>query len=582
LRARALTFLVVLAVTASVGVRERRVEKALAGVTSADVIDMGIDLHVVRQSPDGKKVRTPTPANTVRVVRLGGMVQIGGAPDGWNADEQGDPPRAFYVGPSEKPVRWMCSEAQERLIMHGPDDPMWALIQGSEGAGKSVALVMWTAVRVLEHVGRSVTGAITVPTVPRFRAVRKEIAKVWPARWYRWKERDHAYAFHAGPSVQIVSAVQRSEAGGSPLQGDSLEWCASDELQDHFTLEADIMSRGRGSDRYLRLCTSTSKDYSEWRDFRATVQGSPMWTFARMIGMESPFVDAEFWQNIRRSGTVTEREWRRRYLAEDVGPEKQVYFSWLRSFPSNGAAANLRPIPAGARDVTADVMKPWGPNITALVGHDPGQRQHVSVILKAYRFEGQRDEWPRWFAVDEITTPESTIHAHATLVLERLRTKWRCEPPPDRQGRIDPTAARALVRIDPATVSGDEHPGDNVYAMWRSLGMMARAAAYKPGGSTPITIKRTERIDMVNTLLAATAPAGEIRRLFVALGPDGKIAAPMLVKAFETMETNAAGKAERDRKDADDLSHWPAALGYALWSVEARRLGLTLDQAVAS
>ena len=147
-------------------------------------------------------------------------------------------------------------------------------------------------------------------------------------------------------------------------------------------------------------------------------------------------------------------------------------------------------------------------------------------------------------------------------------------------GRIAADAPRALVRIDPSTVSGDDHPGDNVYAMWRSLGMTVRAAAYKPGGSTPITIKRNERIDMINTLLAAVAPAGEVRRLFVAVGVDGKPAAPMLVKAFEMMQTNAAGKAERDRKDADDLSHWPAAIGYALWSVEARRLGLTLDRTV--
>jgi len=579
LRARAVIFLVVLAVTASIGVRERRVEKALASVTSSDRIDMGIELHVVRKSPDGKKVRTPTAANTVRVVPLGGMVQIGGTPEGWDF-EAGDPPPAFYVGPSEKPARWMCSEAQERLILHGPNDPTWALIQGSEGAGKSVALVMWTAVRVLEHVGRSVTGAITVPTTPRFRAVKKEIAKVWPAHWYRWKERDHAYAFHVGPSVQIVSAVQRSEAGGSPLQGDSLEWCASDELQDHFGLEADIMSRGRGSDRYLRLCTSTSKDYSEWRDFRATVQGSPMWTFARMLGMDSPFVDADFWQNIRRSGTVTEREWRRRYLAEDVGPERQVYFNWRRTF-EGGNPASLRAIPPGAEDVTAEVMRQWGPNIGLLIGHDPGTRQHVSVFLKAYRFASQRDAWPRWFVVDEVTTPEATVHAHATQVLARVRERWRCELL-DREGRPSLDCPRVLVRIDPATVSGDAHPGDDVYAMWRSLKMQARAAAYKVGGSTPITIKRNSRIDMVNTLLAATATAGEVRRLFVAVNPDGSVAAPKLVKALETMETNEAGRAEQDRKDADDLSHWPAALGYALWSVEARRLGLTIDKAEAA
>ena len=118
--------------------------------------------------------------------------------------------------------------------------------------------------------------------------------------------------------------------------------------------------------------------------------------------------------------------------------------------------------------------------------------------------------------------------------------------------------------------------------MWRSLDLIARAAAYKPGGSTPITIKRNSRIDMVNTLLCAKAGGPELRRLFVALDAKGDAVAPRLVEAFETMETNEAGKAERDKKDANDRSHWPAALGYALWSVEAKRLGLTLDQQVAA
>ena len=474
----------------------------------------------------------------------------------------------------------MCSEEQAPLILHGPEAPKWSLIQGSEGAGKSVALVMWTAIRVLENVGRNVTGAITVPTAPRFRAVKKEAAKLWPARWFRWRERDRTYQFHVGPAVSVISAVQRSEAAGSSLQGDSLEWCASDELQDHFEIEADIMSRGRGSDRYLRLCTSTSKDYSEWRDFRSVVQASPLWTFTRLVGMDSPFVDRDFWLQYRASGTVTEREFRRRILAEDVGPEKQVYFNWRRTFDNN-TPASLRPVPPGAVDVTAEVMRPWGPNIGLLIGHDPGMRQHVSVFLKAYRFAGQRDEWPRWFVVDEITTPDATIHAHATSVLARVRERWRCELL-DREGRPSSDCPRVLVRIDPATVSGDAHPGEDVYAMWRSLKMTARAAAYRTGGSTPITIKRNSRIDMVNTLLSATATAGEVRRLFVAVNADGSVAAPRLVKALETMETNSAGRAEMDRKDADDLSHWPAALGYALWSVEARRLGLTIDKSEAA
>ena len=554
---------------------ERRQEKFRASLVEATRVDMGVTLRVVRKSPDGRKVTKATPANTIRTHHLGGMVQIGGIPDGWDRATMGDPPPAFYVGPSQKPVEWMCSEDQEALILHDGATPKWTLIQGSEGAGKSVVLVMWTALRVLEHVGRDVTGAITVPTAPRFRAVKKEARKLWPARWYRWKERDRSYAFHVGPSVQIVSAVQRSEESGSPLQGDSLEWCASDELQDHFSLEADIMSRGRGSDRYLRLCTSTSKDYSEWREFRDRVRASRLWHFAKLLGPESPFVNQSFWDEYREGGTVTDREFRRRVLAEDVGPERQVYYSWDR-------AKNLCRIPDGAVDVTAEVLKPWTPagrRLTLLVGHDPGKRQHVSVFLKAYRLPRQaaRDTRPRWFIVDEVTSPESTMQSHVLDVLARARSVWKVNrlrmDTLTGRSEPDPDSPQMLVRIDPHTRSGTAHPGQDVYTRWRQQGIDAKPAAYRPGSIVPMTIKVESRLDMMNTLLRARDEGDDgLRRLFVALDETGKAAAPKFVKAVESMERNEAGEAEAEAKDASDLSHWPCAVGYALWMIEAPRL----------
>lgn len=582
MRRHALVLLGVLAVTASVGVRERRIEKAFAAATVTDRVDMGVTLHVVRKASDGKKVKRPTPENTVRTHHLGGMVQIGGTPEWWDRDAMGEPPPAFYVGPSLHPAVWMCSEDQEALILHDQGTPDWTLIQGSEGAGKSVTLVMWTALRVMEYVGRDVTGAITVPTSPRFRAVKKEARKLWPARWYRWRERDRAYQFHVGPSVQIVSAVQRSEESGSGLQGDSLEWCGSDEMQDQFGLEADIMSRGRGSDRYLRLCTSTSKDYSEWRDFRGAVKASPHWTFVTMLGPRSPFVDDAFWVRYRESGTVTDREYRRRILAEDVGPERQVYYSWDR-------AKNLVRIPDGAIDVTAEVLRPWTPpgkRLTLLVGHDPGKRQHVSVFLKAYRLPRQaaKDTRPRWFVVDEVTSPESTIDSHVKDVLARARSQWKVnrqrQDPLTGKTDADPDSPLMLVRIDPHTRSGTAHPGRDVYTRWRQQGVDAKAAAYAPNSTIPATIKIESRLDMMNTLLRARDESEDgLRRLFVVLRDDGKSVAPNLVKAFESMERNEAGEAEAEAKDADDQSHWPCATGYALWKIEAPRMKLDAEAA---
>jgi hypothetical protein len=224
------------------------------------------------------------------------------------------------------------------------------------------------------------------------------------------------------------------------------------------------------------------------------------------------------------------------------------------------------------------VLAGYGPNIQVLVGHDPGKRQHVSLFLKAYQFPEdlrRRDDRPRWFVVDEVTSRDSTVHYHAQEVLKRLTGEWHCYGR-DWKNRLADGHAQAMIRIDPHTQSGDEHPGRDVYTIWRSLGLMARAAAYKPGSTQPMVIKRESRIDMVNTLLCSAASEGEARRLFVLCDDHGKAAAPKLVEAFEMMERDSAGNAEWERKDDRDRSHWPAAVGYALWQIEAPRLGMAV------
>ncbi len=52
-------------------------------------------------------------------------------------------------------------------------------------------------------------------------------------------------------------------------------------------------------------------------------------------------------------------------------------------------------------------------------------------------------------------------------------------------------------------------------------------------------------------------------------------------RAVWVCERNEAGEAERERKDADDLSHWPAAVGYALWQVESPRINRLLPENAA-
>lgn len=554
----------VVAVSLAIGVSatKRAHARLRAESMAVDRVDMGLVLRVVRRDPTGQKlIRKMDPMAMVREHRLGGMCEI---VDG----------EARYIGPSANPVIWHCSEAQENLILHGDDMPLWTLIEGSEGSGKTVTVAMWLAVRALEFVGENVEIGLTAPTMSRLGHVKKAIGNLWPSRWFSWSEKYQQYRFHVGPMIQLVSAVRRSEAGGSPIQGANWVAHAGDELQDHFEREADIEARGRAAEagRYKRINSSTPKDLTAWRNFRALCQASASksppgpWSVVRMLGMDSPFVPATHWDNLINGGTMTEREIRRRIHAEDVGPERQVYHCWDR-------AVNLCRIPDGAIDVTRDAMRVWGPNIGMLIGHDPGKRQHVSEFLKAYRFPSQpANSPPRWFVVDEVTSPESTVEAHVQSVLQRARAR-RCNLL-DPAGRPSADSPQVLVRIDPHTQGGDEHPGRDLYTRWRSAGLVAKAAAYRPSSVVPQTIKRESRIDLINTLLSASAGSPGMRsRLFVACDDMGRPAAPKLVEALESMERNAGGEAEAEAKDADDMSHWPAALGYGLWQVEAPRLG---------
>lgn len=568
---RAFLFLVAaVALVSSLAWRTRRVEKQIEEEASEvdRFVDMGVTLTVVELDRDrareleqsGGWLPDLPPVRSLRVHHLGGML------DTWANNGAGE-----IVGPSVNPRQWQCSRQQEPLILHD-EGPVWALVQGSEGGNKTTTGAMWLYVRTLEFVGNhSAEIGVTAPTSPRMTHVQKAIAKFWDPKWYRWKERDKTYKMRSGPLIQLVSAHQQSEDAGSPIQGANWFACLSDELQDHHDRNDDIVARGRSAPGgiYKRLCTSTFKDNSEWRNFKDKTSESEKWSFASLIGPESPFIWPSWWDTIREGG-ITAREYQRRVLAMDVGPEAQLYHCWSRKL-EDGSPGNLRPIPLGAEDVTAQVMAPWGRNISVLVGHDPGKRQHVSMFLKAYRFadDARRgDLRPRWFVVDEVTTPDATLDAHVADVLKRVRGRWKCNLL-NFDGRPSAESPQVLVRIDPHTRSSNAHPGQDFYTIWRKAGFVAKAAAYKPNSTDPAQILRESRFNMMNALLC---DVDGTRRLFVACDDASGIAAPRLVKALESMERNAAGEGEADAKDANDLSHWPAAVGYALWQIERPKL----------
>lgn len=594
---RWLPFVIALGVSfmglSSLAALERRTEASIRSGQSAEYVDMGIRLIVVERDPNGVPMVPGNSQKMREVARYerGGIVKM--------ARDDDSRLSAHIVRESKNPVVWFASRAQADLILH--DGPcQWALVQGSEGAGKTTLLAMWLAFRVIDHIGFAREIGLTAPTGPRLITVRKEIAKYWRPSWFEFRARENFYQFHAGPLVQCVTAVAKSKDLGSPNQGNNWVAAAHDELQDHFEREPDFETRGRSAPDafrdgkwveawYPRLCTSTFKDSSTWRTFRAACvansnEAAPTWSVTKLLGMESPFIPLAHWEKLRTSGTMTPREFRRRVLAEEVGPEAQLYHCWFRG--DQGAAnGNLRPLPSltsavNYEDVTAEVLRPFvPPNVQAVVlaGHDPGKRQHVTVYLKAFRFAAdvrRGDRRPRWFVIGETTSPDSTVEMHVQEVLKRARSQWGCnEPTRDSSGRPIPGsgARQLLVRIDPHSKGSNEHPGRDFYSIWRSFGFIAKAANYD--GDKPSQIKVDSRINLVNTLLCAQSDEGETRRLFVACDEHGSPLtkngqAEHVVDSFESMERNEAGEAEHERKDKHDKSHWTAAIGYALWQVE--------------
>lgn len=583
---------------------EKREAKEYEAAQRTDYVDMSIRLVVVEKDETNGKPIVPGNAQRMRVV--GEPIEAGGVVKLWT--ENGTP-RARIVNYSNNPIVWYVSQAQADLIVH--DGPItWTLVQGSEGSGKTTVLAMWTAFRVLEHIGTTREIGLTAPTHGRMAHVKKKIADHWPARWYRFNKQDQKYTLLAGPTVQLASAAQRSEEGGSPFQGFSWVAQGGDEYQDHFKYDGDLIARGREASAvgvpYKRLETSTFKDSSGWRTFRAIADAAlvpansnepdgekrKLWHIAPLYGLESPFIGADQWQAMRAG--LTDREWRRRVLALDVGPERQLYHTWERTEPANENGktlpGNLRPLPIGAVDVTRRELRAYAANAGILLGHDPGKRQHVTMFLKAYEFpENRRDTQGRilpplvrWFVVDEVTslmTPDDpgyeregadpcTIDAHVAVVLKRLRSKWKCNLLDPYTGGPSANSTTALCRIDPHTTSGELHPGRTVKNRWRNAGIQAMDAAYNDQ-QKPTPIKVEERVDLLCTLLKN---ADQERRLFVLCDDTGKPAAPKLVKAFEMMERNEAGKAEWENKDVNDRSHWPSGTSFAIWLIEKPRI----------
>lgn len=509
-------------------------------------VDIGVTLHVVRADPNGAEL---IPGGR-KMVDVRAPYQLGGV-----IDTKSDPPRLLDPAIdgddaiSRNPRVWFCSEDQERIILHPDSVPLGQLVIGSEGAGKTTALVIWHYLRWLEHLGEYREGGQTAPVLKRLGLVKDEFAKLWPAAWGHYVQRDdfEGYVLCDGSRIRFQHTHRQSAAAGSPIQGFNWSWCGRDEMQDQIEVHHDIESRGRAAKggRYKQLATATAKDDPEWRTLRDTLIQGGQWALCRLLVADSPFV-AENFLAIKRASGFTDREFRRRFLAEDLAPESRVYYAWDRS-------KHLRPVPlVGARKITSVVLrrKTNNPQHALLVGNDPGIAKAASIFLDAYEIRGVAD--PVWWVRAELFTLHKSTEQHAKEVLDICQKRFGCN--------VRPGAEIAHVRSQPVG-QADDRPDLNVYRIFARVGLDVKAAQYAKNGQGTGHIKRESRIEMVLSLL-------EHGRLYVDVDDHGKPVAPKLVEAFETMERDDKGRSEHEAKDEKDPTDAPCALGYGLWPFE--------------
>ncbi len=506
------------------------------------LVDVGVELSVIRLDRNGPiTLDSGRRVSVLRTHRWGGML-----------DTKDSTPH--LVGGSKAPRKWMCSEAQEPIILHHDSDPLGQLVLSGEGAGKTTALAMWHHRRwVIDGIGHFREGGQTAPVLKRLGLVKQEFLNLWDSRWCHYAARDDFEGFELcdGSRIRFQHTHRQSQAAGSPIQGFNWQWAGRDEMQDQVDVHLDIESRGRAAKggKYKQLGTATAKDDPEWKTLRDGLIAGKQWIRRELRVADSPFV-AENFLAIKKLSAITEREFNRRYLAMDLPSESRLYFNWDRE-------QSLRPVPLlGAKHITSVVLsrKTGNGKHGLLVGHDPGTSKAASILLQAYQLPGEPD--PIWWVRGELMTLHATTEQHGIELLEMVRKRFAVNLRPD--GEI------VHVRAQPVGQSEDK-PDLDLYRIFKRVGLDTKAAQYKKDGTGTGQIKKDSRIEMVNRLLLDAAGR---RRLYIDCDEHRRPCAPKLVEAFETMERDERGRAEVDKRLDYDKSDPADALGYALWPWE--------------
>lgn len=463
--------------------------------------------------------------------------------------------RRQYIEVKPKQIREItCHAGQLPLLTFDEPGVARVLALGAPGGGKTGAIVRRALLLALIY--PNTTGGLVVPTNDRKRFVWDGLLEVAePFGWVQSVQESKKRIILANNVViDVLAAARSSTQRGSPLQGRSWDWACIDETQnvdDESQTEIDTRGRRVGT-RYVVFETATNAQVPAFRVRLEQYKASPLCRILRYAGKENPWIEDAYWERLK--GLMSEREYREKILAEDVPPDMLIY-------PRFKFTDNVIPRPRGnVRDITERVV--WERynrrGVKYIVAQDFGVLVTCSIILKCYAgaTKGER----LWWAIDEVTSwTGTTADLHARKILQRY-------------GVDD-----IIVIADPHFNSKESDKSD--YNLFRGEGLDIRPATH---GKIP----KKHRISMVNALLedssgvpnvAGMAESAGVRRLFIDCDDNRNASCKKLVQSFLSMQYNAVGEAEADKKDYRDMSHWTAAVGYGLFPWERIRGGQSIQ-----
>lgn len=451
--------------------------------------------------------------------------------------------RCYTGEPSRHPVVWYVGEQQLDPVLFGTGDVSRFVCVGSAGAGKTAIGARWALRRGLMIPSGSI--GIAAPVAPRLKVLWDEFLKTAHPRWLQdVRVADRQIVLVTGTKLQFLALKEQSGATGTPAQGFTFgTGILLDEEQDSGDEAlANLYMRGRNpAGRSYVLSTCTLKRDPVWRARKAQYEAAPNTVVHTMRIHESPFVSEEYLADQKRNLSPT--AYRMLVLAEEAPPERATY-------PDFARAQHVRGVPQiGAIDITRRIT-----GADLLIGHDPGTLCDVSVILRAYEVRGV--ERPVWFASHELTTRPGAPHRHAAQLAHLVRSSFGVEP------------HQCVMRADPYG-NAETSPDVTVYREYQRVGFTIRPAVYNSSSSAnahrPGRLDKEARIQCVCSLLLNAA--GQTR-LYLEPDDNGQPRAKELCASLEMEERDVTGRAEANRKDRSDRSHWCAALGYALWPYE--------------